>query len=270
MTYSIADDGSKLVFEFRNTIPMELTDITKSLLAVSSQYKRFVSRNDLEQDTSVKLYVKEIKNGSVIVELFSYVQANQDQIVHLIKISRSVIDFCFFLKNSFVGLESGKAAVVVDLNKKDLDDLTNILEPTSKDPGGYLNIHADNGATVNVTINITNKDANTIQNQSHKLIEMMKEQEQKNFYRRLFYWHSASKGKSSKTDKGVIESIEDKPVPVVFEDNEIKQRMLEGKENPFFTAYIVDVELLIIKGKIKAYKITALYDTIENEDEPVG
>lgn len=180
--------------------------------------------------------------------------------------SKSVIDFGVYLKRTYDDLARGQKPAE-DLQKKDLSDLVSILEPAAKDPDSTFNIHADRGATVNVTINLNSKDANTIQNQSTKLIETMRETDQERYFKRPFYWHTASRGKPAKTDKGVIESVEDKPVPVIFESDDVKQAMVEGKDHPFRTTYIVDVELIILRGKVKAYKITKLHDIIEDDSE---
>ena len=177
-----------------------------------------------------------------------------------------MIDFGLYLKKSFGELASGQKPSTT-LTAKDVNDLSAIMEPTSKDPDGKLHIHADRGATVNVTINLSNSDANVIQNQSAKLIETMRETDQRHYSKRAFYWDTASKGGPRTTDKGVIETIEKRPVPVIFDEEGIKDEMVTGKAHPFSTTYIVDVELIILRGRTKAYKITKLHDIIEDHDD---
>ncbi len=263
---SFEGEENKLVFELENSRPVELVDLSRSLASVANQYRRFVIREELHGESEAKLYVKEVRDGSIIIELFSYVQAHHDQIVPIVKSSKSVIEFGLFLKKTFSELSRGQAPTA-DLKKKDISDLVTILEPAAKDPDSKLSIHADHGATVNVTINLSNSDANTIQNQSTKLIGSMRETDKEEYFKRAFYWQTASRGRPTRTDKGVIESIEDRAVPVIFETDDIKQKMVEGKDHPFLTTYIVDVELIILRGITKAYKITRLRDIIEDDDE---
>lgn len=155
-----------------------------------------------------------------------------------------------------------------ELKARDFRDIAQILDATAKDPGGSLNIRASDQASVQVTINYNSVEANAIQNQAYKQIEVMKEPEQKLFSKRLMYWHAATRGRSSKTtDKAVIESITDKALPVYIPDEELKQKMLAGRENPFLVGFVVDVELLTVKGEVRGYTVKHLYETLEDAPE---
>ena len=263
--YSFAEDSGKLVFELKNSRPIELSDLTKSLTAVANQYRRYVIRESLHDETEAKLYVKEVRDGSTIVELFSYVQAHQGAITSAIATSTAVVGFGVYLQKTYAEIREGRKPP--DLTVKDLSDLRAVLEPTAKDPDGKVLIHADHGHAIQVSIDLKNSDANIIENQAGRIIEELQETDQLKFSKRAFYWDVASKGEPRSSDKGVIESIEHKPVHVVFEDTSIKEAMVGGKAHPFNTTYVVDVELMTVRGKTKAYKITKLHETIEDDDE---
>lgn len=267
MAYQFQDDADKLVIEFKNSQPIELHDLTSSLSALANQYRRYVIREDLKEETEAKLYVKEVRNGSTVVEMFSYVQSHVGEIKAAIETSKSVIGFGTYLKKTYSEINEGKKPST-DVTAKDVKDLSQILEPLAKDPKGQTLIHADRGATVRVTINLGSSDANSIQNRATKLVDSMRETEQLEYKNRAFYWDTASKGKPRKTDRGIIETIEDRPIPVIFgEKSKIKERMIAGKAHPFQTTYVVDVELIMLRGKIRAYKIIKLHEIIEDEDE---
>ena len=60
----------RLIIEINNKQPLELLDLTKSLVALASQFNSYVSKNgDSKENREAKLYVKEIRSGSVILEL---------------------------------------------------------------------------------------------------------------------------------------------------------------------------------------------------------
>ena len=70
------------------------------------------------------------------------------------------------------------------------------------------------------------------------------------------------------TDKGnmaVIDAISKNKMAVVFETDELKEMILHSDSNPTKKAYLVDVVLLTVNGKIAAYKVMALHDVIDLE-----
>lgn len=64
---------TSLIFKIENKRPIELIDLTKSLISVSNQFSDYVTREgNSKEEREAKLYIKEIKSGSVIIELIEY------------------------------------------------------------------------------------------------------------------------------------------------------------------------------------------------------
>ncbi|MBC7435734.1 MAG: hypothetical protein H7332_06650 [Bdellovibrionales bacterium] len=58
--------------EVKNVKPVELLDLTNSLTALANEYQRHLHRDHPEDSASeVRLYVKEIKSGSIIAGLMA-------------------------------------------------------------------------------------------------------------------------------------------------------------------------------------------------------
>ena len=49
--------------------PVELADLTISLQGLARSYKRYSSQHSTEVSDAVKLYVREIRSGSIAVDL---------------------------------------------------------------------------------------------------------------------------------------------------------------------------------------------------------
>ncbi len=65
--------GTSLTVEIQNTQPIELSDLTASLLAVAEQFRAFVRRRAQPfVDDDYRLFVKEVRTSSVVAELVSY------------------------------------------------------------------------------------------------------------------------------------------------------------------------------------------------------
>ena len=59
-----------LRIEIRNKKPIELIELTKSFIAISNQFTKYASKNaSTEIEKEARLYIKEIKSGSVILDL---------------------------------------------------------------------------------------------------------------------------------------------------------------------------------------------------------
>ena len=64
------DFNDKLQITINNTKPVVLTDLTMALLGVGQQFERFIENETTEQhQTGSELFIKEVRSGSIIVEL---------------------------------------------------------------------------------------------------------------------------------------------------------------------------------------------------------
>ena len=78
--------------------------------------------------------------------------------------------------------------------------------------------------------------------------------------------HQANSGPAKRRgqtgDKGVIEAISDKVLPVYFADgiNDLKDQMVQGSKNPLRNAFIVDAWVHRDDGVVKDYTITEVHD----------
>ena len=67
---AIRADEAILTYVFNNTRPTELLDLTSSLLAIGEQYRGFIRRqSDSLAEDDYRLYVREVRTGSIIVDL---------------------------------------------------------------------------------------------------------------------------------------------------------------------------------------------------------
>ena len=48
--------------------PVELADLTLSLQDLARSYRRYATQHDVDVGDAVKLYVREIKSGSIVVD----------------------------------------------------------------------------------------------------------------------------------------------------------------------------------------------------------
>ncbi len=256
----------KLSVEIKNIQPIELSDLTQSLNSLADEYRRFIERSDVVVDPDqVKLYVKEIKTGSVLAEL----AALAPLALPLINYSATVLKYAEHLKMVYDYLVGNQPHVPRLLERQTLQNLSNIVEPVAKDKGAQLNIGALNlNGNVVVNFNYSSLEANAIQNSARKEIEKLKEPDTGTHSKVLMYLYQARDDMTSKTgDKSIIESIYKGPVKTIFIDENIKSKILRDEPNPFNKAFIVDVFVETIRGVPKLYKVIELYEIIDRDFE---
>src|SRR5258706_10023777 len=120
----------RLIVEIKNGSPIELLDLTKSLVCLSSQFNSYAAAyGDSKENREAKLYIKEIKTGSVILDLVEFATVgaipfveNVSTIVGFAEHIKKIADF--FLKNK------GEKP---NLNKGDYADMSMIFNPIAKD-----------------------------------------------------------------------------------------------------------------------------------------
>lgn len=250
---------AKLTIKIENKRPIEITDFTDSFNSLANQYYKYLSENEsfkLNQDT--KLYIKEIRSGSIITELSDLVPL----VLPFVENSNSVIEFTGFLKKGFDYFLGKTEEKPKEFDLKDCNNFNNIIKPIAKDNGSNVLFNGDwNFENITVNFNFNSVEVNAIQNGIQREKENLKEPTKNIQHKVLFYWDSAKYDEKSKSvDKGYIDSVSFKSLRVSFDDDYTKRLMLDIEENPFHLAYIVDVEIMDIQNVPTVYKILKMHE----------
>jgi hypothetical protein len=258
-----------LTYTFNNTRPIELLDLTSSLLAIGEQFQEYArEKGEGTAGDDYRLYVREIRTGSIIIDLIAY--ATQPQM--LAPLAPVLIDFTKELGDwfdLFKGVKDAKdiKEMVLGKSKKDLQLIANIVEPAAKDPGSGINIAAAAGAVIVVNSTINSTEANAGQNVLRRYIEHIKVPVTGIQRDKVLYWYQVRHDHAAKPgDQAVIEDIWKKPVKVRITSDEIKRKLLDDHANPFKKFYIVDVDVTTSQDRPILYKILEVKETIDRED----
>ena len=255
-------EESKLIIKIYNERPVELLDLAKSMMSMSDEYKRFLAKHEAYADPEhVKLYIKEIRGGSIITELVSLAPYTLPLIDH----AQTIVEYAKHIKVLYEWLSSGKEKPE-HTEKSTLENLNNIIEPVAKDHGSQMNLGAftvQGNLIVNVNINST--EANATQNAIRRELDAMKEPVTGIHEGVVMYWAQArNQLDSSKAgDRARIESIYMGDVKVRFKNDELKLKMLYEEPHPFKKAFVVDVAVETVNEKPVLYRILELHDVLD-------
>ncbi|MDX6385765.1 MAG: hypothetical protein QOK48_3338 [Blastocatellia bacterium] len=258
-----------LTIEIENKNPVELVDLTNSFLSLGEEYKRFVSSHpEFSEASDVRLYIKEIRTGSVKADLIA-IATTAAVAIPFVTGANSVIGFAKHLKAAY-DYFLGKSDEKPSLQSAEYNNLSSIIEPVAKDRGSQINFitQNDNRTTVYQTFNIDSRQANEAQNLIAKDRLQLKEPQTQPYRKKVLYWYQAKNDLLSRTgDKGIIESISASPVKIEFEDDAAKDAMLHGAQNPFLTGYVVDISVETIQGKPVLYKVLRYHGRVEPAEQ---
>ena len=254
---------TSLILKIENKRPIELITLTKSLISVSNQFSDFVTREgNSKEEREAKLFIKEIKSGSVIIELIEYATACT---IPFIENINTIIGFAENLKRAinYYATDTGEKP---DTTINNLKDISTIINPIAKDKGSQMFIQTTVNGNVSLTININSNEANAAQNKiKQEIIDLKFEEPQNDTIERvaLKLYQARSDIKTNTGNKGIIEELNEKPLNLIFENDETKEQILQAEINPLKSIFVVDAKIINVDKKPTIYKILKLHECFE-------
>jgi hypothetical protein len=256
---------SKLVVEIKNHDPVELLDLTQSLVAFAQEFQSFANfQLEGPYKTETRLFIKNISTGSIITELVP----NAAGLLPLIGTFNTVIEFGTYLRNSVSWLLNPyrQHEPITSVTRNSLRNIASIVQPVAKDSASQLIVKAETVNIANVVLNMNSQEARALQAEAFYQLQSMSAPVTGLHEKVVMYWFQARNDPASKFgDKAIIESISPNPVRVIFASGRIKHDMLKIDENVFKHAYIVDVEVETIENRPVLYKIVNVHDLLERD-----
>jgi hypothetical protein len=260
MSNNEQDQDIRLVIHIENRKPIELMDLTKSLVSLANQFNDYVKTTSNIPNREAKLYVKQIKTGSVILDLVEIATAGALPFIEKIN---TIVGFADFLKTGYDFFLGRGGDVSPEFSTRDCSDFAQIINPIAKDNGSQIIIQTTiNDHSTNVFV-MSSLEANAVQNVIKTTNKLSAIPEHKGEHEKVVMYFDTTKSnvKVEKGNKGIIESIDNKPANILFDTPELQWQVLKGEDNPLTTAYVVDVKVDTIKSKVCSYKITKLHET---------
>ncbi|MCU7927134.1 MAG: hypothetical protein KZQ97_11920 [Candidatus Thiodiazotropha sp. (ex Dulcina madagascariensis)] len=262
MKNSIEIDASKsLEIIINNERPVSLEDLAMSLFSFNHQFHKFVeSETDKDAGIGTELLIKEVRSGSIIVELVSQAVP----IAPLLWEGGSLAQWSKVVENTCNWLLGKVSNPPREMSKQDLVEWNKFIEPVAKDHGSQMNINVSEGGKVINQFIYNSTEANAMQNRIGRFIEKMDTPDENIHRRKVMYWYQTKFDPDSDTgNRAIIDDLSSGSLKVIFENNAVKEAMLHP--DPKFTkpwqelAYVVDVEVETVRNTPKLYKVLKYY-----------
>lgn len=264
---SVQIEDIRLIITIKNKQPVELLDLTKSLVALSTNFDRYTSEHgETKEHKEAKLYVKEIRAGSIVIELIELATIGMIPFAENVN---TILDFANYFKKTVNFFLKGEGTDP-ELTPVELKEISTIINPVAKDNGSQFNLGTTVNGNLTINFNLNSNESNAVQNifnrelKKLKLPELSDDTEERVV---LTFFQARSDMNSKIGNKGIIESLSKKPMNIVFDNEELKMEILHSNINPLKTAYVVDVKIETINEKPSIYRITKLHEYFNLEED---
>lgn len=256
-----------LNIEIKNNEPLELTELTKSLIAISNQYNIHSEKNGYsESERNAKLYVKKIETGSVLLDL---VEFGSSAVIPFMESTNTIVGFAQFLSSSvkyFLKSEGDKP----DLTVQDCRDLSQIVNPIAKDKSSQINVNVTVNGDINNYLSLNSTESNALQNILKQEIKEKQELKNGDIIENAIMIFSQTKNQISGKggNKAIIDdAVPNKAINVIIPDKKMKKELIKGDDNPNNFSFQVDVKVKTANGKIVAYEVLKFHEKFPLDDD---
>lgn len=253
--------------------PVELLDLTLALRALGNEYARFAVRQGVpRRDDQVKLFVQEVRKGSIEFDLVDLVTAGVVVAPVVMEHFNLLADFSANLKNILAWACGSRTKEPPEAS--DLQTLTHIeaiLAPLVKDRGSSMTLGpvVNNAPVENQTIIVNHIAATQGSEYAADRKREIEEPAKKIHEKVLLRWYQTRNDPGSTVgDSAIVETIQNKHVKTVFMAESVKARMLAIESNIYHRGFLVDLRVESVKGRPKLYVIMAIHDeTVDLDSE---
>ena len=254
-----------LLVKITHSKPIEIKDFVATMNAVGNLFDGFCKNNgDSSDSKKARLYVEKIEHGSIEIFLTEAVSA---LVLPFMENMNLILEFAGHIQAVISYFTKG-IGEKPDLTISELRNYNDVFAVTAGDNNGKTEIGAVQIGSTAPIFNIATFnyfESNSAQNQIHREEQALleKNDEEKVHYRQLMtIFQMRGDMRTNTGNKAVIDSLANKPLPVVFETEALKMQILNTDENPTKKAFLVDVVIQTINGKAATYKVVALHEIV--------
>lgn len=257
-----------------NSRPIEVRAFVHALTSLAAEYRESLERKGL--DGEAELYIKEVRSGSIIVDLVPLVVTAFPTIVAHAAQADQAIDFAMKWGARLKGLAEG--IVPEGASKADLRTFHNAVEHIARDPDASSTLEVatfeDGKRKVRVSMKFSSAEARAIEKTIEGEFRRIDAGASSVRTRVLMYFTRSDVG-DAKLDKRsgervVIPEVTDRDLPIMYAsdlaEQRVKYEIREGSENIYKKGFSVDVDVQMRDGRPIVYRILSVHDVFNLPD----
>ncbi len=270
-------EQDSIVFRIERETPISLERLTFGMMALGAEYERFVkSEHPKISPPEAELLVQRVTEKCIWIELIGAISP-------VLQGMDNIIIFSEFVK--MLGVKLGALTApegrIEDTTTKELVNLTRMMETIVGDTQGEAEIIALNynsetkEKTTQVRIVYKAKDSQLIIDNAEAQIREITGPESNVHNGVLMRLFQTNLGEAvadrSSGEKGIIESITDRPRRLIYASDlagqRIKSAWAEEGQNPYELGFVVDVDVQMVDDKPRAYRIMDVHEIFPLDED---
>jgi hypothetical protein len=276
----MGDGQTHIIVTLDTKEPIEIGDFVTAFTSVASQYNKFMTDSHPEIGGDARVYVKEVRSGSIIADLIPVLTAFGVAGSTLVAIQQAdaIVEF--------VKKYGGKLKVYLDgdgidvaATNSDLKDFLGSVAAIANDPDGKASIEAayfeDGKKDVRAAIRFTTPEARraTEHIEIHRRALRATEHALHERVLMRFVQSNIKRPAMEKRtgERVIIEEIAKADRPLIYAselaEQQIKHEMIEADENVYKKGFVVDIYIETKNDRPVAYKVTNLHQVIDLPDD---
>ena len=273
--------SARIILNIRTVNPIELGDFVSEFTSVASQYEKFIREEHPDLAAEARIFVKQIKKGSIIAELlpfapFAIFGANEvvSNLEQINAVNEFVKTYGEKLKAYFK-----KGGELEGASSSDLKDFMGSLASIANDPNGSASLEAavfeDGKKKIKAAVKFTTREAVPAIERIAQHRKRLERKESSDFRRVLMVFRQANVKDSAigkRTGEWVlVEEISDRDLPLIYAsdlaERRIKHEIREADDNLFKKGFVVDLNVQTRGTKPIGYRVTNLHQVIDLPDD---
>lgn len=268
----MTDQNSYLTLTLNLAEPVEAGDLGKMFEALSKEFEDSLEGNNPDLVGQAKIYIKEIRKGSIIIDLLPLIR----DAIGVMKDAKVISDFSVLLQNRLKPLFSGKPSGLK--TKGDLITVANLIRAVANDQNGNATLES---ATFKqgvfrkqLDIKFDTRQARTAISTVEREILLIEQTTGQPYERVTMVFVRSSITDSDLGKRSgelvIVEVISRRGLPLIYAselaEQKIKHEIRESDENIFKKAFVVDVNVELRGGKEIAYRVSHVHQVFDLPD----
>ncbi|MCK1410202.1 hypothetical protein [Bradyrhizobium sp. 76] len=270
------DELPHIILNIATKRPIELGDFVSAFSSIASQYDKVVRAQYPELSGDAKIFVREVRAGSIEADLIPWAVQGLSAVVNVIEQIQIVEKFVKTYR-AVLGkyLEGSKET---DATRSDLKDFMGAVSAIANDPNGRSTLQAvayeDGKKKIKAALVFDTSQAREAQKQIEDQKLLLESSTSADHQRVLmtFKQSNVKDGVMGKRtgERVAIEDISPRDLPLIYAselaEQRIKHEVREADENVYKKGFIVDVNVQLVGGRPAGYRVTNLHQVIDLPD----
>lgn len=272
-TCLMKDAAAILTLRIDTTEPVEISAFVGAFTSLAEEYRRDIRINYPDADDDARIYVKEVRKGSVEADLIPYVVAASPFIAQMDQVI-IVEQFVRTWGRRITALAQGKLEGWAP-GKSELKVLADATEAIARDPNATSTLEAvtfeDGKRQVRAAFKFSTPEAKEAQRTIDAVYRELEKPNDADHKRVLMVFTrtdvgNATVGKRS-GERVKIEEVHSKPLALMYAselaEERLKHEIREAEDNVYKKGFVVDVNVRFVNGKPSVFAVTNVHEVID-------